>query len=258
MPVRINTVTAEGSLVESWLDYSISNISGEDIRNIDLQVFVVGSEGKLVKAKESFSSARIAAGATQSDRARIEGAVGEQGVSFVAVSRVVAKSGVWQVDISALEGAIRNRLNREPEVTISATFEPNLIVTDSDRAKIFELVLRDILHDEQKAERLKDESRLIVLRGGVNFPLPEISQKKLLALNQDEIQEIAERSERVVFLNYEPLTVEGSRVLARIALKDAVTQRRSMRVQYKYTFLFTCVKENDQWVIEKSIGYAQS
>jgi hypothetical protein len=65
MPVRINTATLEDFVHASWLDYSISNISGEDIRDIDLRVFVADSKGRLVKAKEGFSAARIAAGATR-------------------------------------------------------------------------------------------------------------------------------------------------------------------------------------------------
>lgn len=72
-------------------------------------------------------------------------------------------------------------------------------------------------------------------------------RKGLLALNRDEIQEIAERVERVVFLTYQPLTVEGSLVRARIALRDAVTHRRNARVEYKYTFLFTCVRQNGRY-----------
>lgn len=258
MPVRINTATLEDSVSDSWLDYSISNISGEDIRDIELRVFVADSEGKLVKAKEGFSAARIAAGATQNDRTRIKGIAGAQSPYLVAVSKVVTTLGVWQVDTSASEKAIRERLNRKPEVTIRVSFEPHLIISDSDRAQILELALRDIVHDGEKTERLLGTSQLIVLGSSVNFPLPRIPGKELLALNRDEIQAIAERVKRVVFLTYQPLTVEGSRVLARIGLRDAVTRRRSIRVQYKYTFLFTCVKQNGRWIIEKSIGYAQS
>ncbi len=258
MPVRIASATIEDSLIASQLDYSISNVSEEEIRETYLLVFVADSEGQLVRAKVGFSSERIAAGATEIDRARIEGIVGEPGHRFVAVSRVVTKSGVWEVDVLALEAAIRKRLRREPEVKISATFEPHLVISESDRAQIFELVVRDIADDEEKTKRLLGTSQLIVLCSSVKFPLPKIQEREVLSLSQDEIQEIADRVGRVVFFTYQPLTVEGSSVLARIALKDAVTRRRSIRVQYKYTFLFTCTKENGRWTIKKSIGYAQS
>lgn len=74
----------------------------------------------------------------------------------------------------------------------------------------------------------------------------------------DLIQEIADQEKRVFFLNYEPLRVEGSRVLAKIAIRDAVTRLRGAFVQYKYAFLFICVRKDDKWVVESSLGYAQS
>ena len=91
MPAKIYTATIEDALTDSRLDYSIINASGEDINQLYLQVFVADSHGKLVKAKESFNPEPFAAGATKNDRERIEGVVGEPGVSFVAVSKIVTK-----------------------------------------------------------------------------------------------------------------------------------------------------------------------
>lgn len=258
MPIRITAATIQDSSTDSRLDFSVVNASDEDISEIYLQVFVVGSHGDLVKAQESFNPVRLTAGATQSDYDYIHGIVGESGATFVTVSRVVTKLGVWQVDISAVEAAIQNRVNGKLQVTISASFDPHVIVTNSDRAQILELVLCDIVHDEEKVERLLGTPQLILLRSSVNVPLPKIAEKEVLALSQEEIQEIADRAERVVFLSYEPLTVRGSRILASISLRDALTRRRNVRTPYKYKFVFTCVKENGRWIIEKSTGYAQS
>lgn len=258
MPVRINTATAENSVGASWVEYSVTNLSGEEIHGIHLRLFTADSQGKLIKVRDSFSGESIAARATQMDRAQVKGTVKPQMISFIAVIKVITESGVWKVDDSALETAIQSKLNHLPEVTPSATFQSNASIAEGDRGKIFELILANILEDEKKAARLQNQSRVIVLRDTVNFDLPRIPQANLIALDLQEIQRIANMEQRVIFLSYEPLTSVGSRVLAKIALRDAVARRSGMRVPYKFTFLFTCVKENGRWIVEKSIGYAQS
>lgn len=176
----------------------------------------------------------------------------------MAITKVIADSGVWQVDGLALETAIQSQIDNQPQPMVAVTFEPNATTTEADRSQIFELILAEILQDEKKAELLDNQSRVIVLRDSVNFALPQTLPTNLIALDTKEIQRIAEQEKRVVFLNYQPLTSEGSRILATISLRDAVWQRSGMRVPFKYTFAFWCIKQDGRWVIEESIGYAQS
>lgn len=258
VPVKINKATAENSVGASWIEYSVTNISGEEIRGIYLRVFMADSAGKLIRERDSFSGEKIAASSTQNDRAQLGHTVKEGMISFLAVSKVIGNSGVWQVDDSKLEAAIQAKLSQQPELRLDVTFQPNAAITDSDRKQIFELILGDILQDEKKAERLKDLSRVIVLRDSVSFDLPQIPHVNINALDQDEIQRIADQTGRVIFLRYGPLTSEGSKVHARISLREAVARGSGIHVPYKYTFLFTCVIENGHWIVEKSIGFAQS
>jgi hypothetical protein len=258
LPVRITGVSAERSLQTIWFNYSINNTSTEDINRVDLRVFITDSDGTLISTQDTTDSDRIVAGATQKGKTFIKTTIGAKGLTLLAVTRVVTHSGIWQVDQASLEAAVRSGLSCERECHIGATFEPHVVVTDSDRIQIFEVIVKDLLDDQRKRARLQDHSYLIVLRSSVNFALPDISGKRLVALSESEIQEIADQEKQVVFVKYEPLIVEGSRVIAKLAVRDAVTRRRGAFVQYKYMFVFTCVKEKDKWLIEKSIGYAQS
>jgi hypothetical protein len=115
-----------------------------------------------------------------------------------------------------------------------------------------------MISDKQKSERIPERGELLLLRSSIDFPLPELPDKKLVLASKEQIQEIADRDDRALFLIYEPLRVEGPDVFARIAIRDAVTRRRGVFTQYKYTFVFRCVKKNDQWVFADAIGYAQS
>ena len=178
--------------------------------------------------------------------------------AMVTITKVIGDSGVWRVDDSTLATAIQSQLVHQPGPSVAVTFEPNATTTEADRRQIFELVVTEILQDEKKAERLLNLSRVVILRDGVTFDLPRPLRTNLIALDRNEIQKIAEQEKRVVFLNYEPLTSEGSRILATISLRDAVSPGSGPRVPYKFTFVFWCVRQNGHWVIEKSIGYAQS
>lgn len=73
----------------------------------------------------------------------------------------------------------------------------------------------DLINDEAKIEKLNGQSELIVLNTGIDFSVPEIPHWRLLLLTEKQIQEVADQEKRVVFLKYEPLRVEGSRVFAR-------------------------------------------
>ena len=131
------------------------------------------------------------------------------------------------------------------------------LLLKEDRAEIFKLIVEDVIRDNQKAEKLSDCTDIIILRKDLNFELPLIRDVKLSALDHAEIQTIADEKGKVIYLIYEPFVVEGSHILARIALRDKLARRPGMYVPFGYAFSFTLAKKDRQWMIEKSIGYAQ-
>jgi hypothetical protein len=259
LPVTIKEANAENSLDVSYLTCLISNSSQDEVTALHLQVFIVDSENHLKEVRDGLSVETLSPGKTRLDTVEIKSAIGLEGKSFVAVTKVVSRSGIWQVDQVILEKAIKAKLALEPDVELSAGFEPNVAVTKDDRSEIFKLVLEDILRDESKAARLKDRSTVILLSEGLDINLPPLGGSSLTIMNLDEIKKIANVRGRVVYLIYQPFVVEGSRVLARIGLRDRVSQLPNVpHVPLKYTFVFTCIKKDGRWTIEESTGYAQS
>jgi hypothetical protein len=258
LPVRIAVATAENSLDVSWIEYSVNNLTAEEIHDVHVRVFIVDHMGNLRKTEDNFSRERIAGGATLLDRAQIHRTLNRNGLSFIAVTKAVGRSGVWSVGDAEVERAVRAKLRGQQIPHLSVNYEAHVAIEDSDRREIFRLALEDILHDKRKAEKLTDRGNVIVLLQNIDFDLPLISNVNLSALNRDEIQRVADKKERVVYLIYRPIEVEGSHVFARVSLRDERARRPGIYVPFGFAFLFTCEKKNGQWRIEKSMGYAQS
>jgi len=258
MPVTINAAVADNSSTDAWLEYSITNLSPGQIAGIYLRVFVVDGSGKVITTVDGFSAGKIAAGTTLQSSAHIEHAIEQNGLSILAVTKVIGPSGVWELDPAEVERAIKAKISRQPDISLKVGFEPNRVVTNAERGEIFKLILKDLINDEEKSERLKDRANVIILKEDLHVDPPQIPNVKLSTLDQDEIQKIANKRGRVIYLIYNPLVVEGSRVLARISLRDKVAMRPGFYVPFKFTYLFTCVEKDGRWSIEKSLGYAQS
>ena len=258
MPVMINTAVAENRSTDSWLAYSITNKSQERIERLELQVFIIDGNGKLVSIEEGSSGKGISPGVTQEDRTRIAKPIEHSSMSIVTVSKAVGQSGVWSIDLSQLKRAVANRLSGRGSELVTVAFEPHAKITVTDRAEIFKLILDKFLSDDAMAERLKDRTNVLVDGEGVEFDIPEIQSVKITKLDKGEIERIANEKGRIVYLIYRPFAIEGVRVMARISIRDQVAQRPGVYVPYKFTYLFICVSRDGRRTIEKSLGYAES
>lgn len=261
LPVTINTAIAENRDEDSWLAYSVTNKSQERIESIELRVFIVDGRGKLISIEESSSPDAIDAGVTHEDRAHIRTPIKQNGLSIVAVTRAVGQSGVWTANLSELKRAVADRIIGRGDAVVKVAFEEHVKVSGMDRAQIFRLVLNDFLNDNAKAdraERIKDRANVLVLSDNLQFDLPQMPNVNLSKLDKDEIQSLADERGRVFYLIYRPLVVEGVRVMARLSLRDERARRPGAHIPYKFTYLFTCTKKDDNWIIEKSLGYAES
>ncbi len=235
IPLRLNTTTVQGLTASCWLNYSVTNLASEEIREIHFRLFLVDSEGKLLTALDATSLESIAIGVTQNGRTLIQEALDAKGIALIAVTKAVGSSGVWTVNDQSLENAVRAKLTYQAEANVSAKYESHEVLTDVDRSQIFKLILEDLLRDETKVKRLGDRSRVILLRESANFSLPQIRGTALVSLEPDEIRRIADREGRVVFITYQPLASEGSRVIATLILRDEVARRQSIHIPYKFT-----------------------
>jgi hypothetical protein len=261
MPIAINTAVAENRATDCWLTYSVTNKSQERIERIELLVFIVDGRGRLISTQKSSNTETINAGVTQQGRAQIPVPIKHNGVSIMAVTRVVGQSGVWAVDLSDLKAAVANQISGRLNVPAKVGFEENINITGMDRGQIFKLVLNDFLNDSAKAdraERIKDGTNVLVLSDNIEFDPPRMPNVKLSKLDKEEIRKLADERGRVFYLIYRPFVVEGVRVMARLSLREERAQRLGTYVPYKFTYVFTCTKKEGRWIIEESLGYAES
>lgn len=261
MPITINRAVADNGATGAWLTYSVTNKSQERIESIEWLVFIVDGRGKLIGIEESSSSDPVDAGVTQEDRALIRKSIKQNGLSIVAVTKAVGQSGVWTVDLPELKRVVANKIRGRGDAAIKVAFDEHVQVSGTDRAEIFKLVLNDFLNDKGKADRvegIKDGTNLLVLSDNVEFDLPQIPNVNLFKLNDEEIQKLADERGRVFYLIYQPFVVEGTRVMARLSLRDQRARRPGAAIPYKFTYLFICATKDGKWTIERSLGYAQS
>lgn len=259
MPVTVNAMVADSDLTDSTLAYSITNVSAEKIAGTHLRVFIVDVGNQSITTEDGFTGEQIDAGTTMQSHIRIRRPIEQNGLLIVAVTKVIGDSGIWETEKSELERAVKTFIKRQPEdIGLKVRFEPHAKITDADRSEILRLIIEDVINDSQKSEKLKGDGNVILLRDSIDFDLPQIANLVLSKLDQDEIQKIADKRGRLIYLIYRPLTVEGSRVFARLSLRDKVARRSGTYVPYGFTYLFTCVKKDGRWSIEKSLGYAQS
>lgn len=259
LPVRIDTTKATESITGFDLEYSVTNFGNEPILGIYLRVLIVDSTGKVINVKDTFSGERIDVGMTKAVELSMIRKMKKSRSFFIAANEVITPSGRWVVEDADLVSAIKTRVSKQTDADPAASFQTHAVTSEEDRQQIFELILRDILQDKKKSEMLQDPSKLMVLRDSVSFALPNNLTARLVPLDKEEIQALADVERKVVYLIYEPLKSEGSEVFATIFLRDAVARQLSttVRVPFRYGFSFHCMKENGRWVIQKSFGFAQ-
>ena len=259
LPVKIDTAKATETITGFDLEYSITNFGTEPVLGVYLKVFIVDSTGKVLNVKDTFSSGRIEVELTKVVELSMSRKLKKSTSLFIAANEVITPSGRWVAEDAGLVSAIKTKLSKQTDADPAVSFQTHAVTSEQDRHQIFELIVHDILQDKKKSEMLQDPSKLILLRDSVSFALPINLAARLVALNKEEIQALADVDGKVIYLIYEPLKSEGSEVFATILLRDTVARQLPIkfRVPFRYGFSFHCEKENGRWVIRKSFGFAQ-
>jgi len=255
LPVSIKAATAETEIVNSWLEFTVTNASSEEISELLLLVITLNSENQLVTAQAGFHEP-IGAGSTRKCGTLIDRPVGSSEQNFVLVTKARSDSGVWSVDVNDLAEKARLAVTR-PHVDFPSRYEPHTVLSKRDQTRIFELILKDMVTDPEKAANLGTTKRILIFKEDLNFALPKISSVQVTPVNFQEVQRIAEKEKRTVFLRLEPPRIEGTRVQIRIVLNDRERSTgERIIVPFRFSYLFTCIKSGEDWRIERSIGYS--
>ena len=247
MPLTITEAHAKNLTVGSWLHWTVTNFSSVDVSEMQLRIFILDPQAKLVETENASVSEPLPSGSTRSGQSLIGLTISPHLRSFAVITKAKTRAGIWYPDQTKFEGALRARVNQKPDVYVPVTYEPNAKLTMSDRNRILGLVLEDMLRDSEKGERLGGRSRIVILKESIKGDLPEVPGALIMALTAEEIREIALKEKRVVFLAFEPFVVEGSQVFVRTTVRDRVAHSPGMVVPFKFTHLFTCAKKNGEW-----------
>src|SRR5258706_15438943 len=126
LPVTIKEANAENSLDVSYVTCLVSNLSQDEVTAVHLRVFIVDAQNRLEEVRDGLSVEVLEPGKRRRDTVEIKGTMGAERITFVTVTKVVGRAGIWQVDDLKLEKALRAKLSSEPEVELQPSFEPHV------------------------------------------------------------------------------------------------------------------------------------
>lgn len=256
MPSKIISATAKNSIVSSDLHWTMVN-AGDDVSELDLRVFLFDSKGNLTGTEDTGLREVVPAGATHTFTSTIGDTLDPNGQAFIAITRAISRAGIWHVEPSKLELAVKAKRDRRPDLDVAVKYELHARLSDEDRSELFRLAVEKIRLDERNAERINGKGRVFVLRESVDFPLPQLRDARVVAVGERELQQVAVKEKSFLYLTCNPFIIEGSQVFVGIVLQDrAAPEQRQIAIPYRYNYVFTCTKKSGSWVIEKSMQFS--
>lgn len=265
MPARIVAAAAENDGFNSAVHWTMFN-SGDELTEIELQVFLFDSKGNLTETETTVISETIAAGSTRSFSSSIgskhsfsssiRDLLAPEGQAFVAITRSMGQDGVWSVEPSQLELAVKAKLKQQ-DLDVAVKYETHIRLSSADRSEIFKLAVESILNEYQNSDLIDSKGRVFVSEEGIDFPLPQVRGASLIAADSDKIKKVAVKREGIRYLTCDPWTVEGSQVFASISIEDRpASQTPKISIISRLGYSFTCTKKNGEWIVETSNKYS--
>jgi hypothetical protein len=256
MPVKIIRANAENLIVSSRLDWTAFN-SAEDISQINIRIYVVSSRGEVIKSEDCNVNLKIMFGTERTFNSLLGINLEPNEQPFVAITKAQGKKGIWYVSSSKLEEAVKSRVTHQHDVDIPVNYEPHIKMRDDDKTNILRLAVLKIVHDKWKSELLNGKGRIFILKENIDFDLPQIADATISAISFQELEKVAVREKRILFLSCEPFVIEGSRVKARITLRDrSAPTNPAVSIPFKFSYSFTCINQSGRWVIEDYVAYS--
>ena len=239
MPSKVISAMAENEIVSSDIHWTMFN-SGDEVTEIELQAFLFDSKGELIEAPKTWLRETIASGSTRSFTSQINATLDPEGQAFVAITRSISRGGIWYVEPSKLQLAIRAKLNEDPDLDIPVKYELHAKLGRQDKSEIFKLAVQRILNDDKTSDRIDGQGRVFVLSEGIDFPLAHLREASLIAVDDREIQRLAVKNKRVVYLTCDDWMVEGAQVIANISVRDRVaSDPPGVGIPYRFRYSLT-------------------
>lgn len=254
LPAQILHASIESMIVSSWVELEVYNTLPETVRELHLRILKY-SNGKLIETADGVVNNPIPVGSHRY-RVLVQIALEPGTQASVLVTKVRTGTGVWFIQPDVLSNSVKMKLG-PGQLNDAVTYEPNINPTANEKTEILATVFKQLARDPNQVEFVGNRRRLLVSRDDCSYATRLSAEVPVEVLSLDEIQAIANKEQRVVYIRCVEFDIEGARVGVHLVLND----RRSVVgnpivVPFNYNFEFVLLKNGNKWIVEKSNGYS--
>jgi len=256
-PASITDASVDSMIVSSSIEFDASNRSGETISELYFRVFIYDRKAKLVGSDEGIVIQPLSPGETRHCHSLIDPVVNEDEKVFVVVTKIKTTGGVWSINTQDVATNLKPNEKGPIELQVPLTHEFDLTLTKLDKTEILGSALEYLLNDSSSAKYLGDRTSLLLLRDNCELNSSKIGDATVRLLTSEQLQVIADKERRAVFLRCESFEVEGSRVSVLLLVNDRVARNtEQLRIPFRFNYRFICVKRDNRWVVERLYSYS--
>lgn len=255
-PASITDASLNNLTISSWLEFEASNRSFESVSELYFRVLFYDRNGKFAGMEDGVVTEPLSPGESRRCRVLIPRVVNQYESSFIVLTKTKTTSGVWFINPQEIGESLTANTKGSIELQLPITHETDFTLTAADKSEILSSALRHLLNDPG-VKHMPRRTTPLLLRDTCEISSLTIRNAVAQFVTSAELQAIAEKKQRAVFLRCESFQVEGSRVLVQLVLNDLVARgAEKPRVPLRFNYKFICVKRDNKWVVERFFGYS--
>jgi hypothetical protein len=270
LPVRITDANFDNLEHRADFDYSVANLTDDEIWNYEVVLYFFDSEGTTVAKKleiclenvieEVGERCRHVPPGTSIEPRKTE----EMGVILnervepgtkvvVAIREVRSNKSIWQIDEAILQNAVQSYSQHKTYPPIEIKKTNHIVLTQADKSAVIKSSLEIALLNKQIPDYglLKDKRNVVL--STENIPprfVPKVSGVNLILLSPEQIKRKANLEGDFVFFSFRNIESNGDRISV-VLTNTWVKSKNSRKVYLSGGGMFLEYrKENDKWVGE--------
>ena len=214
MPIQVNALSVKNRTVMTELEYSVTNLSEDDLERIQFKLYQFDSRGKFKHVEDLTENIRLKARSVKTSSFDLVNNYEANDQLVLVTQELVGLSGRWFVAPSRVDAAIKSKFTNRIDFPLEVRHEFNLILTEADKAEIFSATFKEALKNEPLAPLFNHSKRLNISTENIPPSLRiKIQEPGLLFLTPLEIRTRANQVGEIRYVQVEPLEVEGSKVI---------------------------------------------
>lgn len=275
LPVRITDATFDNLEYRADFNYSIANLTDDEIWNYEVVLFFFDSKGTAISKKleicvefvineESERCRYFPPGALIDPRKTEETGVilnerVEPGTKVIAaIKEVRGNKGIWQIDDTKLQSAVQSYAQGKNYQPLELKETNHIILTEADKLEIIKPTLEKALLNKQIPDYglLKDKKNVVLSTENISPSLvPKLTGVNLILLSPEEIQEKANLEGDFTYLSFGEIRANGDKIF--VVLRNTWVKSKTSKVMYLSGggMFLEYRKENGKWVGEVVGGW---